>query len=133
MQKEWRQEAWPFLLRRIVVFATLVGSLIYGQLGSVVADASEDKINAVYASLHGIFPPSDVGDSMMYLEMDFNKSIPEQDQANVLAELIERAAKAPEDLKVLFNAMHLVHLKQQDGTSQWNARLGSGTVSITLS
>jgi hypothetical protein len=89
------------------------------------ADISKDKLDALYSSLKGTFTPSDTGDPMMAIEMDFNKAVPQSDQAKVIAELIERAAGVPTDTDVLFNAMHLAEFKQPDGESPWNERLES--------
>ncbi len=112
-------------MKRTIILSLLMSFMIFGYINCIRAEVPQAKIDALYASLNGDFPPTDMGDSMMFIETDFNKSIPSQNQADVITILIDRAAKDPNGSKVMFNAMHLIEMAPLRNANLWNKRLKS--------
>jgi hypothetical protein len=110
-------------VNRHLTFTILSCSVVFWASTAVQADIPGDQFDGLYSSLKGTFTPTDMGDPMMAIESSFNKAVPEPEQANVIAKLIERAARVPSDEDVLFNAMHLAQFKRPDGASPWNEQL----------
>jgi HEAT repeat protein len=87
----------------------------------IKAEVPEDKVKAFYDSLN-----TWCGNGLMFVNRDFEKNFTEKDQADVLAEIIERSAKIPNDSYVLLHAMGMAgSFVRPDGTRPWNPRLES--------
>jgi len=81
--------------------------------------APQDGVDALYQRLD-----TWCGNGLMFIDDDFEKGFQESDQADVLAEIIERSSKSSKGHFALLNAMGMVErFVRPDGTKPWNARL----------
>jgi len=87
----------------------------------------EAKIDALYSEMNRPFWESDCGSSLTPVQADLYKSVPPQEEVNVLAEIIERAAKVPSDTNVIFNATYLA--LRINGSPTWSNRLEAALLS----
>ena len=86
---------------------------------SRAAPVPEERIDQFYQELN-----TNYGNGLTPINTDFEKSFPESDQADVLAEIIERSATTPGNINVLSNAMYFAEtFVRPDGSKPWNQRL----------
>ena len=83
------------------------------------ADVPQSKFELFYQRLN-----SDCGNSFFTINEDFNREFPKDNQADVLAEVIERSAKEAKDTLILAQAIYFLEtFVHSDGSRPWNQRL----------
>lgn len=116
---------------RALLLLLPVTLLVTGRLLADDDSSRAGKIDSLYSSLNAVSTPTDMGDPMMAEDSMLIKSFPENDQANVLAEIVERAAKTQKDVLVLGNALHLAQFILPDGKRRWNKKLEPVLLSLS--